>query len=167
MKKYSSRQRFSCSLTRIKFDLCDLFMSGGSLTMGPNSTLCLTICWVILAVWVPMGSAEVRRLSVALSHSPRGSRASWNWRAKTCSSSNCLCLRDGRGGGTNIQRDEEEEEEAFIGILLLSLIFPYAWLLNFDLILCHRAVVFFINSLLNVHQIVMIYYWILKNFNNR
>lgn len=66
-----------------------------SVTTGPNSTLCFMICWLIFAVWVPMGSAELRRLSVALSHSPSGSRASWNWRAKTCSSSNCLCLRDG------------------------------------------------------------------------
>lgn len=68
---------------------------------GCSRTLCLIICWVILAVWVPMGSAELRRLSVALSHSPSGSRASWNWRAKTCSSSSCLCLRDRREEGAS------------------------------------------------------------------
>jgi len=65
-------------------------------TSGSDSTLCLMICWVILAAWVPIGSAELSRLSVALNHSPNGSKASWNWRARTCSSSNCLCLR-GRG----------------------------------------------------------------------
>ena len=92
-----------------------------SVTMRPGSTLCLTICWVILAVWVPIGSAELRRLSVALSHSPIGSRASWNWRAKTCSSSNCLCLRDGRQRGKGRQRHQEmRRSRAFIDILLLS-----------------------------------------------
>ncbi|TNN50801.1 hypothetical protein EYF80_039013 [Liparis tanakae] len=67
---------------------------------APRRTLCLAICWVILAVCVPIGSAEPRRRSVAPSHSPSGSRASWNWRARTCSSSNCRCLEE-----------EEEEEE--------------------------------------------------------
>lgn len=88
----SGRYPVSCSPTQIKVEL---FMRRGPLRQwGPNGTLCLTICCVIFAVWVPIGSAEPRRLSVALSHSPRGSRASWNWRAKTCSSSSCLCLQD-------------------------------------------------------------------------
>ena len=110
--------------------------------MGASSTLCLTICWVILAVWVPIGSAELRRLSVALSHSPRGSRASWNSRAKTCSSSNCLCLRDGRKAGWDkIPRDEEEEEEEEEGEVVKERFYWYFiafldfhFLLNLDLI---------------------------------
>lgn len=76
----------------------NLFEGGILLTLGLNSTLCFVICCVILAVCVPMGSAELSRLSVVLSHSPSGSRDSWNWRAKTCSSSNCLCLGAKRKG---------------------------------------------------------------------
>lgn len=148
-KKYSRRQGF-CSLTHLNINLCEFFMRWGSVEQrGPNGTLCFTICWVILAVWVPMGSAELRRLSVALSHSPNGSTASWNWRAKTCSSSNCLCLKDGRG------RRRWWGRGAFIVILLLSLIL----LLNSDLILCHTAANFYYkDSLWNAHDIFMIRY---------
>lgn len=74
-------------------------------------TLCLVICWVILAVWVPMGSAELRRLSVALSHSPSGSRPSWNCRAKTCSSSNFLCLKGHKKKNKNKKKKQEGHEK--------------------------------------------------------
>lgn len=57
-------------------------------------TLWRLICWLILEAWVPMGSAELRRLSVAFSHSPKGSTDSWNCSARTCSSSSWRCLRD-------------------------------------------------------------------------
>lgn len=123
----------------VESNLCCIHQRMVSITLGPNSTLCLTICWVILAVWVPMGSAEPRRLSVALSHSPSGSRASWNWRAKTCSSSNCRCLRDKRAG---------------TGLCYYWFFYCFHWffeillcfLLNWDLILYCTAVVFFIDT---------------------
>ena len=85
---------------------------------GPHRalTLCLVICWEILAVCVPMGSADVSRRSVALNHSPSGSRASWNWRASPCSSSSFLCLRPGgrgrrEGRGEEKGRDGREEKD--------------------------------------------------------
>lgn len=97
---------WSYTLLVLLFTLCTVWLSQGAVQMKLDPlmltkqlttphihTLCLVICWVIFAVWVPMGSAELRRLSVALSHSPSGSRPSWNWRAKTCSSSNFLCLK--------------------------------------------------------------------------
>lgn len=75
-------------------------------------TLCFVICWVILEVWVPMGSEVPRRRSVALSHSPRGSTASWNWSASVCSSSNWHCL----------QRGEEEGQCVWVAFVYQCLI---------------------------------------------
>lgn len=103
-------------------------------------TLCLVICCVILAVWVPMGSAELRRLSVALSHSPRGSRASWNWRANTWSSSNCLCLVG--GGRDECMRVWERKCKRVLfslsceGMYMYSYVSEYVWYFWDILILC-------------------------------
>lgn len=121
------------------------------------------ICWVILAVWVPMGSAELRRLSVALSHSPSGSRASWNWRAKTCSSSNCLCLRDGRGEGVGGRWRAEGGGELLLVFYWFQeqIFFFFCATLNWFWV---TQLLSFIELLLNFHTFLIIYYSILKNF---
>lgn len=55
-------------------------------------TLCWEICSSNLDVWVPMGSELASLFSVAVSHSVKGSRVSWNCCATTKIFSNCFCL---------------------------------------------------------------------------